>query len=174
MVRPTLSLVALSVAGSAVATPTQPRQAGNNDLLCGGLLQPLAGVFDYQSGNVGGNVQNILGAAEDILAGTPKDFKTIVDSVVGGIVGGLTNGVTNVLYGLSTAVDAVDPECRKNAAFCVNELRAATAACASNQETQARDACLQAKYTCARNGNLTPDQVNEAAPCCTKFTGSAS
>lgn len=166
--------VASSLAGLALGTPTARRQAGNNDLLCGGLLQPLAGFLDYQSGNVGGNVQNVLGAAEDILSGTPEDLRTILEGVVGGVVGSLTNGVTNVLYGLSTAVDSVDPECRENAAFCLNKVHAASAACAANEQTQARDACLQAKYTCARNENLTPDQVNRAAPCCAQFAGSPS
>lgn len=169
MVRIT-SLLALSLAGTSIATPTPPK-AGNNDLLCGGLLQPLAGFLDYQSGNIGGNIENILGAAEDILSGTPKDLKTILESVVGGVVASLTNGVANVLYGLSTAVDAVDPECRKNAAYCLNEVHSAAGACAANQLTQARDSCLQAKYSCARNGNLTPDQVDKMAPCCPQFTG---
>lgn len=162
-------LVALSLAGSVIATPTGPK-SGGNDLLCGGLLQPLAGFLDFQAGNVGGNVENILGAAEDIVSGTPKDIKTILESVVGGVVGSLTNGVTNILYGLSTAVDAVDPECRKNAALCLNELHAAAGACASGQKSQARDACLQSKYTCVRDGNLSTDQINKIASCCSQYT----
>ncbi|KAI5195564.1 hypothetical protein E4T39_08151 [Aureobasidium subglaciale] len=159
-------------AGAAIASPAERRQSsGTADVVCGGLLQPLAGFLDYQSGNVGGNTNDILTAAGEILnqSPAPSEVNTILTSLTGGVVASLVNGVTNVLYGLSTAADNVDPECRQNAAYCTNELRAASAACSSSQLTEAQDACPQAKYTCARNGILTSDDVNRVAPCCAQF-----
>ncbi|CAD0012838.1 hypothetical protein D6C84_07508 [Aureobasidium pullulans] len=172
-------LLTAALASVSLAAPLENRQSTDDaasNLACGALLQPLAGFLDYQSGNVGGNVQNILAAANNILsqAQLPDDVSTIISSVTGGIVGSLTNGVSNVLYGLSTGADNVDPECRQNAAYCTNEVSAASAACSAGQLTQAQDACLQAKYTCARNNILTSDQVNGIAPCCAQFTGSAA
>jgi hypothetical protein len=175
MVRISAVMVAV-LAGVAYASPAERRQTSSaasstSDVVCGGLLQPLAGFLDYQSGNVGGNVNNILAAAGQLLEKTqlPSEVEIIVTSVTGGIVASLTNGVTNILYGLSTAADNVDPECRQNAAYCVNELRAAQGACASGQTVQAQDACPQAKYTCSRNNILTPAQVDSMAPCCPQY-----
>ncbi|KAH0283585.1 hypothetical protein M436DRAFT_43253 [Aureobasidium namibiae CBS 147.97] len=172
------ALMTAAFAGMAFAAPLDTRQttSSTDDLVCGALLQPLAGFLDYQSGNAGGNTQNVLAAASNILsdANLPSDVETIINSVTGGIVGSITNGVSNVLYGLSTGADNVDPECKQNAAYCTNELRAASAACAAGQSAQAQDACLQAKYTCARNDILTADQVNGVASCCSQYTGSAA
>jgi hypothetical protein len=173
------TLMTAALAGVAYASPAERRQASSatssaSDVLCGGLLQPLAGFLDYQSGNVGGNTNNILAAAGQLLekAELPNEVESIVSSVSGGIVASLTNGVTNILYGLSTAADNVNPECRQNAAYCINELRAAQGACASGQTIQAQDACPQAKYTCARNNILTPAQVDAMAPCCPQYATS--
>jgi hypothetical protein len=163
-------------AGAAIASPTERRQAsGTSDVVCGGLLQPLAGFLDYQSGNVGGNTNDILTAAGAVLekSALPAEVGTILTSVTGGITASLVNGVTNILYGLSTLADNVDPECRQNAAYCTNELRAASAACSSSQLTQAQDACPQAKYTCARNGILTSEEVDRVAPCCAQFNAAS-
>ncbi|KAI5238243.1 hypothetical protein E4T42_09032 [Aureobasidium subglaciale] len=78
------------------------------------MASPLAGFLDYQSGNVGGNTENVLAAASSLLskAQLPSEVNSILNSVTGGIVGSITNSVTNILYGLSTAADAVDAECR--------------------------------------------------------------
>jgi hypothetical protein len=172
------SLMTAAFAGMTLAAPLDTRQttSSGNDLVCGALLQPLAGFLDYQSGNAGGNTQNVLAAASNILADAklPSDVNSIINSVTGGIVGSVTNGVSNVLYGLSTLADNVNPECRGNAAYCTNELNAASAACSAGQTAQAQDACLQAKYTCARNDILSADQVNRIAPCCSQYTGSAA
>ncbi|THX73603.1 hypothetical protein D6D04_08442 [Aureobasidium pullulans] len=174
------TLLTAALAGVSFAAPLESRASSSvdnaNNVVCGALLSPLTQVFDYQSGNVGGNVEDVLAAANNILseAKLPKDVESILSSVTGGIVGSVTNGVSNILYGLSTAAENVDPECRTNAAYCTNELGAARAACASNQKAQAQDGCLQAKYTCARNGLLTSDQVNKMAPCCSQYTGSAA
>ncbi|KAI4850725.1 hypothetical protein E4T44_02577 [Aureobasidium sp. EXF-8845] len=154
------------------------RQAASSshNLVCGALLQPLAGFLDYQSGNAAGNTENVLAAASNVLAGAnlPLDVESIINGVTGGIVGSISNGVSNVLYDLSTGADNVDPECRDNAAYCTNGLRAASAACSAGQFAQAQDACLQAKYTCARNDILSADQVGGVAPCCSQYTGSAA
>ncbi|CAD0087487.1 unnamed protein product [Aureobasidium mustum] len=172
------ALLTAAFAGMTIASPAQRRQTADstNDLVCGTLLQPLAGFLDYQSGNAAGNTENVLAAASDILskAQLPSDVSSIVNSVTGGIVGSITNGVSNVLYGLSTGADNVDPECKTNAAYCTNELSAASAACAAGQSAQAQDACLQAKYTCARNGLLDASQVDGVASCCEQYTGSAA
>jgi len=176
------TIMTAAIAGVAYASPAERRQTSSatsatsstNDVICGGLLQPLAGFLDYQSGNVGGNVNNILAAAGQLLEKSelPSEVETIITSVTGGVVASLTNGVTNILYGLSTAADNVDPECRQDAAYCINELRAAQGACASGQTVQAQDACPQAKYTCARNNILTPAQVDSMAPCCPQYATS--
>ncbi|KAG9670056.1 hypothetical protein KCU99_g8467, partial [Aureobasidium melanogenum] len=166
-----------ALAGMTLASPAERRQSSDSsDLVCGALLQPLAGFLDYQSGNVGGNVENVLEAASNILSNAqlPSDVESIINSVTGGIVGSVTNGVSNVLYGLSTGADNVDPQCKQNAAYCTNELSAAAAACAAGQSAQAQDACLQAKYTCARNGVLSATGVDQVASCCSQYTGSAA
>jgi hypothetical protein len=172
------TLLTAALAGITFASPSERRQAASSsdDLVCGALLQPLAGFLDYQSGNAAGNTENVLAAASNILsdANLPSDVESIINSVTGGIVGSITNGVSNVLYGLSTGADNVDPECKQNAAYCTNELRAASAACSAGQSAQAQDACLQAKYTCARNDILSADQVDGVAPCCSQYTGSAA
>ncbi|KAI4726672.1 hypothetical protein E4T49_05566 [Aureobasidium sp. EXF-10728] len=172
------TLMTVAFAGMTLASPAERRQtsSSSSDLVCGTLLQPLAGFLDYQSGNAGGNTENVLAAASNILSNAqlPSDVESIINSVTGGIVGSVTNGVSNVLYGLSTGADNVDPECKQNAAYCTNELSAASAACAAGQQAQAQDACLQAKYTCARNGVLSADQVNGVASCCSQYTGSAA
>jgi hypothetical protein len=172
------TLLTAAFVSMTLAAPLEPRQttSSGNDLVCGALLQPLAGFLDYQSGNAGGNTQNVLAAASSILANAklPSDVNSILNSVTGGVVGSVTNGVSNILYGLSTAADNVDPQCRGNAAYCTNELRAASAACAAGQSAQAQDACLQAKYTCARNDILSASQVDGIASCCSQYTGSAA
>lgn len=172
------TLLTAAFAGMAIASPAQRRQSADsaNDVVCGTLLQPLAGFLDYQSGNAGGNTENVLAAASNILSNAqlPSDVESIINSVTGGIVGSVTNGVSNVLYGLSTGADNVDPQCKGNAAYCTNELSAASAACSAGQSAQAQDACLQAKYTCARNGLLSADQVDGVASCCSQYTGSAA
>ncbi|KAI5237106.1 hypothetical protein E4T43_08193 [Aureobasidium subglaciale] len=158
------AFVTAAFASVAIASPAERRQtaSSSSDLVCGGLLQPLAGFLDYQSGNVGGNTENVLAAASSLLskAQLPSEVNSILNSVTGGIVGSITNGVTNILYGLSTAADAVDPECRQNAAYCTNELSAASAACAAGQPRM-----LAFKPN-------TP--VNGIAPCCSQYTGSAA
>lgn len=174
------SLLAATLAGAAVAAPLESRQdsssssSSTSDLVCGALLQPLAGFLDYQAGNVGGNTNNILSAAQQILSSSvpSSSVNTILDSLAGGIVGSVLNGVDNILYGLATAADTADPECKQNAAYCTNELNAASAACAAGQSAQAQDACLQAKYTCARNDILSSSQVDSIATCCSQYTGS--
>ncbi|KAH0361016.1 hypothetical protein KCU65_g9015, partial [Aureobasidium melanogenum] len=171
------TLMTAALAGMTLASPSERRSSSNSsDLVCGALLQPLAGFLDYQSGNAAGNVENILEAASDILskADLPSDVENIINSVTGGIVGSVTNGVSNVLYGLSTGADNVDPDCKQNAAYCTNELSAASGACASGQSAQAQDSCLQAKYTCARNGVLDASGVDRVASCCSQYSGSAA
>ncbi|KAG9566394.1 hypothetical protein KCU77_g1192, partial [Aureobasidium melanogenum] len=170
------TLMTAALVGMTFASPAERRQSSDsaNNLVCGALIQPLAAVFDYQSGNVGGNTGDILAAASEILsdAQLPSDVESIVSSVTGGIVGSVVNGVTNLLYGLSTAADNVDPECKQNAAYCTNELSAASGACAAGQTAQAQDSCLQAKYTCARNGILDASGVDKVASCCSQYTAS--
>ncbi|KAG9655978.1 hypothetical protein KCU95_g2456, partial [Aureobasidium melanogenum] len=171
------TLVTAALAGMTFASPLERRQSSSSsDLVCGAILQPLAGFLDYQSGNVGGNVENVLAAASDILssADLPSDVESIVNSVTGGVVGSVTNGLGNLLYGLSTAADNLDPQCKQNAAYCTNELSAASGACAAGQSAQAQDACLQAKYTCARNDVLSASGVDQIASCCSQYTGSAA
>lgn len=148
-------LIAAAVAGLAASAPassktSQASQAGE-DAVCGGVVSPFTAFLDYQSGNVAVSSQGILKGIDGLIkdSGANANVQQIISSTTDGLATSLLNGVSNVLYGLSAGIRGATPACKKNMQFCNSELQAARDSVSSGQP-EAKDACLQAKYSCGQ------------------------
>lgn len=162
-----------AVIAAAIAAPAglADLKTTTNDVVCGGLVSPLTGFLDYQSGNVATSTQGILEGVNGLIAESNVDsnIQKIVSTATDGLTESLVNGVSNMLYGLSAGIRGASPECKNNLQFCNSELQAAKDATAAGQP-QAKDACLQAKYSCGQF--YSSEQVDKMVPGCTQYTTS--
>lgn len=118
--------------GAAVASPVVKRQNGvptacegvdvsaaqAQDLTCP-TIQGLSTLLMFQGDNVSGQSAGLLNEVLDLL-GEDDPVSRVTGILTTGIVSSLVNGVSNQLYSVAGSISELNPECRCNAAVCLN------------------------------------------------------